>query len=57
MVTTIAHGGSEYRLTKNHNNFLVKILFWTPSPTLSPYNFLLRDTPAPLCSRYIEHHL
>lgn len=51
MKMQFAHCGSEYRLTKNHNNFLVKILFWTPSPTLSPYNFLLRDTPVPLCSR------
>ena len=51
MKILFAHGGSEYRLTKNRNKFLMKFFLWTPSPTLSPYNFLLRDTPAPLCSR------
>lgn len=51
MKNLLAHSGSEHRLTKNHNKFLVKFLFKTPSPSLGPYNFLLRDAPLPLCSR------
>ena len=47
---TTAHRGSEYRPSKNQNNFLVKIFFRTPSPALSPYDFLVGDTPALFCS-------